>query len=164
MKSWHRIIGVVLVCLSIASMCSAADISKTDKKQTLEHDITVASDWVVKSLNYSGYKVDYTVNSMKELDRFFETENKPGGILSKNRGQILFGLGAYVGQTAIKLYGGKWITNDVDPYGEAKIAVKLSDGSTIWPVIKCMKRYQNGKADSIYEYFSCLQQQNAHKS
>lgn len=59
------------------------------------------------TLNSSGYKADYSLDSMKEIDRFFDEQNTPFGILSKNRGQILFSLGSYVEQTAIKLYGGE---------------------------------------------------------
>jgi len=130
-----------------------------EQNHTLEQDIPIASDWIVRALSSSGYKADYSLDSMREIDRFFDEQNSPGGILSKNRGQILFGLGAYVGQTAIKLYGGKWITDDHDPEGEINISVELADGTTIWPVIRCMKRYTNGREDSIYAYLFVLQKE-----
>lgn len=107
----------------------------------------------------SGYHVDDTVHCMKEIDRFFDEQATPTGILSKHRGQILFSLGAYIGQTLIKLYGGEWITDDGDIKGEMHIAVKLSNGSIIWPVLKCMKRYTEGKEDSIYAYIYALTQE-----
>ena len=71
--------------------------SATEEKpgRTLAEDIPVAADWVANALNSSGYRADYTLESMKELDRFFDQQSGPGGILSRNRGQILFGLGAY---------------------------------------------------------------------
>lgn len=121
-------------------------------ENTLLQDIYYSSEWIVTALNSSGYKADYSLESMKEIDRFFDEQNTPTGILSKNRGQILFALGSYIGQTVIKLYGGKWITDDHDPEGELKIAVDLDNGSTIWPAIRCMKRYTNGREDSIYDY------------
>lgn len=123
---------------------------------TLLQDIYSSSEWVANALNVSGYKADYSLESMKEIDRFFDEQNTPTGILSKNRGQILFALGSYIGQTVIKLYGGKWITDDNDPEGEMKIAVNLDNGSTIWPVMKSMKRYTNGQEDSIYDYVYVL--------
>ena len=94
---------------------------------TLAQDIVVAEEWVVKALNASEYQADYTLESMKEIDRFFDEQSTAEGILAKNRGQIIFSLGAYVGQTAIKLYGGQWETDDNDPRGEITIAVKLAD-------------------------------------
>ena len=78
----------------------------TPPTPTLAEDIPKAAAWVAGNLFASGYRADYTLESMKELDRFFDQQSGPGGILSRNRGQILFGLGAYVGQTAIRLYGG----------------------------------------------------------
>ena len=93
---------------------------------------------------------------MREIDRFFDEQSSSDGIISQNRGQILFALGAYVGQTAIKLYGGDWITDDSDPQGEINVSVQLCGGIVIWPVIRCMKRYQNGTEDSIYAYMIAL--------
>ena len=121
-------------------------------KNTLLQDIYIASDWIVKALNSSGYEADYTLESMKEIDRFFDEQNNPNGILSGNRGQILFGLGAYIGQTIIKLYGGEWITDDSNPQGEIEISVRLANGTILWPVIRCMKRYEMGSEEGIYAY------------
>jgi hypothetical protein len=113
----------------------------------------LASDWVTKALNSSGYKADYSLESIKEIDRFFDEQNSEIGLLSKNRGMILFSLGSYIGETAIKLYGGKWSTDDSDPQGEINIAVKLSNGTVIWPVFRCLKRCKQGCEESIY---ACL--------
>ncbi len=121
---------------------------------TLKEDILISSDWVVKALNSSGYKADYTLESMKEIDRFFDEQKT--GILSQNLGSTIFALGSYVGQTAIKLYGGEWVTDDNDPKGEVNITVKLSNGTMIFPVIKCMKRFGNGSEDSLYAYLYVL--------
>ena len=126
-------------------------------ENTLLQDIYSSTEWVAHALTVSGYKADYSLESMKEIDRFFDEQNTPTGILSKNRGQILFALGSYIGQTIIKLYGGKWITDDNDPEGELKIAVSLDNSSTLWPVIRCMKRYTNGPEDSIYAYIQALE-------
>ena len=125
-------------------------------KTTLAQDIPVAAAWVVKALNSSGYQVDYTLESMKELDRFFDEQSGPGGILSQNRGQILFGLGSYVGETAIRLWGGKWLTDDSDPEGEMNIAVELASGVRFWPVVRCMKRCKLGPEESLFAYLMVL--------
>lgn len=125
-------------------------------KTTLAQDIPVAAAWVVKALNSSGYRADYTLESMKELDRFFDEQSGPGGILSQNRGQILFGLGSYVGETAIRLWGGKWLTDDSDPEGEMNIAVELASGVRFWPVVRCMKRCRLGREESLYAYLLAM--------
>lgn len=123
----------------------------TQSASTLAEDIPKAAEWVANALNVSGYKADYSLESMKEVDRFFDEQSGPNGILAKNnRGQILFSLGSYVGQTVIRLHGGRWITDDDDPEGEINVAVETADGVTMWPVIRCMKRYKNGPEDSVY--------------
>lgn len=119
---------------------------------TLLQDIYTHSDWIIKALNSSGYAVDYSIDSMKEIDRFIDEQNLPGGLIERNRGQIIFALGAFIGQTTIKLYGGEWITDDNDPRGELEIAVKLPNGFLMWPVQKCIKRIQLGQEESIYSY------------
>ena len=124
-------------------------------KSKLEKDIYSASDWIYKALTSSGYNVSYSVEGMKEIDRFFDNPSGRAHIDSKP-GTILFALGSFVGETAIKVYGGEWIVDDEDPEGEVSIAVKLTNGSMIFPVIKCMERYKNGVEDSIFAYLSCL--------
>ncbi len=120
----------------------------------LRQDIDEFSEWIMTALNRSGYQADYTLESIKELDRFVEEENN--GIIARNRGQILFAMGAYVGKTVIKLYGGEWITNDQDPEGELNITVRLPDGTQLMPVYKCMKRCQLGMEESLYSYVSVI--------
>lgn len=129
---------------------------KKKSNNTLEEDIHLASDWVVKALNSSGYKADYSLESMKEIDRFFDEQSGETGLLSKNRGTILFSLASYIGETAIKLYDGEWITDDSDPQGEINISVKLRNGTVIWPVLRCMKRCEQGYEESIYAYLFAL--------
>ncbi len=41
--------------------------------------------------------------------------------------------------------------------GEINIAVETAHGVTIWPVIRCMKRYRNGAEDSVYALVSLLE-------
>ncbi len=124
------------------------------KQPSLEDDIRSASEWVVNALNVSGYKADYSLESMKEIDRFFDEQSSEGGIISRNRGQIIFALASYIGETVIRLYGGKWNGSD-----EVNMSVELKNGTVIFPTQRAMKRYQNGSEDSIYAYVFVLSQQ-----
>lgn len=125
-------------------------------RPTLLQDISTHSEWIVKALSSSGYTVDYTIDSMKEIDRFIDEQNVPDGLIDNSRGQIIFALGAYIGQTVIKVYGGEWITDDNDPRGELEIAIKLPNGFIMWPVQKCIKRCQLGQEESIYSYVRAI--------
>lgn len=127
-----------------------------NKKPTLGEDIHTACEWVVTALNSSGYKADYTIESMKEIDRFLDEQSGENGIISRGRGKILFSLGCYVGETVIRIYGGKWYADDNDPQGEINASVKLDNGTVIFPMQRVIKRYQNGSEDGIYAYVYVL--------
>lgn len=140
-------------------------ISNVNEQTTLAEDIVKMSDWIVLAMNSSGYKLDYTVQSMKEIDRFFDEQKRSGGLLeSGNRGPILFAIGSYIGETAKRLYGGEWITDDNDHEGEIKAVFKFKDGSEIYPMMKAIKRYKLGSEEGVYGYFYGVSQYIDHKS
>jgi hypothetical protein len=125
---------------------------------TLLQDIRKGSKWIIECFAAENMKLDYTIDSFKHIDRFFDEQSKdgepvPGGVLSSGTGAILFSLGAYVGETIIKnTKGSTWVTNDKDPRGEINIAVKRADGTLMWPVQRVMKRLKNGAEDDIWSY------------
>ena len=51
------------------------------KTPTLYEDIHAACEWVVLALNSSGYKTNYTIESMKEIDRFIDEQSGENGII-----------------------------------------------------------------------------------
>lgn len=125
---------------------------KKTKKPTLLDDIATTKDWIANALQSSGYKADFSIESLKEIDRFFDEQNCPGGLLSESVGIRLFAIGSYIGDVLISNCGGKWVTDDTDPHGEINIAVELPSGIILWPMQRVMKRCQNGSEDGIYAY------------
>ena len=126
---------------------------------TLKEDIKAQSEWIVKAFADDGFKLDHTIDSIIEVDRFFAANmkngqpKKTGRLYGKGFGPVLFSIGSYVGETIIKnIKGAEWITDDNDPEGELKVSLKLPDGGEISPVQKVMKRFQNGSEDAIYPY------------
>ncbi len=73
-------------------------------------------------------------------------------MLSEQLGQRIFGLGAYTGEVLRRQCGGAWQDNDADPNAEINVALKLANGSLIWPVQRAMKRFKNGAEDGIFAY------------
>ena len=126
---------------------------------TLKEDIKAQSDWIVKAFAADGFKLDHTIDSIIEVDRFFAKNmekgkpKKGGRLYGKGFGPILFSIGSYVGETIIKnVSGSEWITDDNDPQGELTVSLKLPNGGQIFPIQKVMKRFQNGSEDAIYPY------------
>ena len=129
------------------------------KKPTLAQDIKTTSAWIIEAMNSSEYKVSMELESLKEVDRFFNEQMddtthtaKQGGLLSEDLGQKMFALGAFIGEVLISAYGGEWITNDNDKQGEMNITVKLANGAMLFPVQRVMKRYKEGPENDIYTY------------
>ncbi len=120
-------------------------------------DANAAAEWVANALSSSGYKADFTLDSLKEIDRFFDDQApggnpKPGGLLSEDLGARLFALGAYVGEVIRRQGGGRWQGDDADPKAEINLAIQLKSGTIFWPIQRVMKRFKNGPEDSIYPY------------
>lgn len=125
---------------------------------TLLEDIKIQSAWIVTAFGADKLNLDYTVESFRLIDNFFDehSENgiaKPNGRLSQNCGPILFSIGSYVGETIIRnVPDAVWITDDNDPQGEVNVEIKLADGTIIGPMHRVIKRFKNGPEDGIYAY------------
>jgi hypothetical protein len=124
---------------------------------TLVEDAREAADWVAGALASSGYEADFSLESLREIDRFFDDhapggEAVPDGLLSENLGRRLFALGAYVGEVVLRQQGGRWEADDEDPEGEINLRVVLPGGAVLWPVQRVMKRFRHGREDGIHAY------------
>lgn len=120
-------------------------------------DVLVAADWVATALRSSGYAADFSVDSLKEIDRFFDDQARggrpvPGGLLAEETGARLFALSGYVGEVVRRKAGGEWLGDDNDPMAEVNVGVRLADGSMIWPGWRVGKRLQNGSEDGLHVY------------
>lgn len=121
------------------------------------NDAQGAAEWMAKALSSSGYRADFSLGSLREIDRFFDDQApsghvRSGGLLSEQLGQRIFGLGVYTGEVLRRQCGGAWQGNDADPNAEINVALKLANGSLIWPVQRAMKRFKNGAEDGIFAY------------
>jgi hypothetical protein len=120
-------------------------------------DALASAAQISRALSQSGYKADFSLESLKEIDRFFEEQvtngqPKPGGLLSQQLGARLFAIGAYVGEVVRRQNGGEWEGDDNDPQSEINISVRLKTGVILWPVQRVMKRFKNGAEDGIWPY------------
>jgi len=125
---------------------------------TLLEDIDKQSEWLITAFASDGLKLDYTIRSFIEIDKFFNINTKDGrpvanGRLVNNFGNVIFSIGSYVGQTIIKTVpGAYWVTDDRDEQGEITASVVLPDGSAIWPIERVINRSQDGPKESVYVY------------
>jgi hypothetical protein len=120
-------------------------------------DIKTSAKGIAEALKSSGYKADFTIESLKELDRFFDEHTecgkaKPGGLLEKRTAIKIFSISSYVGEVLRKKYGGEWIWMGSDSDVEMRLELRLKDGVGLLPTQKVMKRFRNGDEDSLYLY------------
>jgi hypothetical protein len=130
-------------------------VSATEPK--IVSDALSSADWIAKLLSSSGYRANFSLKSLKEIDRFFEEQAsggnpKPGGLLSEDLGLRIFALGAYVGEVIRRRTKGEWLGDDSDPDAEINLALRLKADDIIWPVQRVMKRFKNGAKDGLYAY------------
>lgn len=124
----------------------------------LREEIKKQSDWIVKTFDTEGLKLDYTLKSFVQIDKFFELHSKngkpiPGGKLSQNLETTTFSIGSYIGETILKsVQRAVWITNENDPQAKTTASIKLPDGTVFWPMRKVMRRFKNDSGDSFYAY------------
>lgn len=121
---------------------------------TIKEDISKSADWISRALVSSGYRADFTPQSLWEVDRFFDEHSqngtaKPGGLLSEQLGSRLFAVGSYVGEVVRRKVGGEWVGDDSDPEVEVNVELRLPDGTRCWPVQRAIKRFKNGPDDGI---------------
>jgi len=120
-------------------------------------DISTGADWISQALQSSGYRADFSPESLWEIDFFFDDHSQNGkarsnGLLSQDLGKRLFALGGYVGEVLRRNIGGEWQGDDNDPQAEINVELKLSSGAVCWPVQRVMKRFKNGEEESIAAY------------
>ena len=120
-------------------------------------DALKGAEWISQALQSSGYRADFSPNSLWQIDFFFDDHSRdgeplPGGLLSKDLGNRLFALGAYVGEVLRRNIGGEWYGDDTDPQAEINIELRLTSEIRGWPVQRVMKRFKNGAEDSVAAY------------
>jgi hypothetical protein len=125
---------------------------------TLKEDLKKQSTWIVNAFAADEYKLDYTIHSFMEIDKFFQDNMKNGrpkrnGRLSTNTGAILFSISGYIAETFLKnIPGSVLLTDDNDPKGEFNFSVQVPNGNVCWPGQKVIKRMTNGFEDALYPY------------
>lgn len=113
---------------------------------SLMEEIPKAAGWWVQNMENFGYPLDGTSASFAVLDKFFEDQCKPGGLLPGKVRQMktqLFAVGCYVGQVLVKELEAEWLVEEKVRDAEALIGVKLPDGRVARPVqraIRCVDR------------------------
>jgi hypothetical protein len=123
-------------------------------------DAREAADWVAGALRSSGHEADFSLDSGKEIDRFFDEQTKapgepvPGGLLSEDRGARLFAIGAYIGEVLRRAdERWRWVPAEGDPDDELGLILWRA-GTEIWPIRRAVERFREGQENGIAAYLA----------
>jgi hypothetical protein len=123
---------------------------------TIYEDIDAAAAMIATELTAHGYALDFTLESLAEVDRFLDENsaldpNDTDSLLAARLGQWMFALGAYSGEVLRRAIGGRWRWEglDDDKAASTDTELVLVDESIVWPFQRAWKRLMNGPDDSM---------------
>lgn len=131
-------------------------------QESLAEEAAVMAEWTAESLCRGGFRADFTLDSLAEIDRFFDECVQDGKFahsspLSELPVPRVPALGAYLGETIIRKVDGRWCTDELP--GDAAIQVQLASEVMFWPVQRIRKRLLNGPEDGIEAYGRAIAEQ-----
>lgn len=122
----------------------------------LEDDIRGASEWLSKALHADGYVADFSIESLRDIDRFVDDNTldgrpTPTGRLSEETGPRMFAIGAYVGEVIRRHLGaGEW--SEGADSSDLNVELQFPSSGVIWPMQRALKRVQFGPEESLADY------------
>jgi hypothetical protein len=121
----------------------------------------VAASWVSVVMNEFGVELDYSDESIRDLERVAETlfrtmppaEQRDDDFQLACR-QFTDQTGAYLGEVMRRSHGARW---GYAAEANAKtLGMLTARGTIVLPIIRAQKRLTNGKEDDIWSYFKTL--------
>ena len=123
---------------------------------TIYEDIATAADQIATELSGHGYRLDFTLASLAEVDRFLDDHAAPdapatGTLLSDRLGPWMFALGSYCGEVLSREAGGSWSWTgpDDDKAASTDTELVLVDGSRVFPLQRIWKRLMHGDEEAM---------------
>src|SRR6266481_2399022 len=136
--------SVVLPCHQIRRV---EYYDQNDMENRAEEYRAAAEDVVSQLRDDLGVELKYDEESIEWLDGYINrirTQLKKEAYLG-----LATALGAYVGETIIKTYGGEWAHFEkLDQWG-----IRFDDGNGAFPISKVYKQLEDGEFDSIFSFF-----------
>jgi hypothetical protein len=122
---------------------------------TPEYAAQLAELMVEPARTVSGIDLDFSVNSLKEVDRAIRRMRREGA----DAGQIattLFGYGCYVGEVFVRKGRGRWrLAQETDFRGLTKspMVVELGAHSFCDPIFKVFSRFAHARQGSLPHFY-----------
>jgi len=106
-------------------------------------------------------KLDYSVASIKKVDKILDDYGGTKGVTPRKIAVTLFELGCYVGQVIIRHNrGAKWVLlpdDETESSLNSGLVVELVTGTIINPIGKVEKRLVNGDGDYLPHFYQMVE-------
>jgi hypothetical protein len=125
---------------------------------TPENAPRFAADIVLAATEVSGANLDYTIDSLRQVDAIIESL-RSDGVSSDQIAETLFGFGCYVGEVIVRRAEGRWRAAAETPMAELggfPLVVQHGRDSFCNPIGKVFKRLANGPEDSIAYFYQAI--------
>lgn len=96
--------------------------------------------------------IEYNLEGVKDLEQFIEWYRTLSNVTPDDIENSAFFLGAYLGECIIHNYGGEWSTDEELNL----VCVRFDEDNCVFPLTKTLKQLQNGKEDSVYEFYKAI--------
>lgn len=124
-------------------------------------NLPLLAEMVVKNEAEAGVTLDYSIESLKQIDTVL-SQLRAEGATPSSVPDMVFCMGCYVGEVMRRKYGGEWVEPRADiPLGPFPL-LRYGNGSHCAPIGKAFKCLQNGAGDSVH-YFSGVMHPSAMK-
>ncbi|WP_225836195.1 hypothetical protein [Streptomyces sp. NK08204] len=110
--------------------------------------------FVARATVRSRLPLDYSERSLRVVDFLIDGLRKGGGDRERAR-DVLFGLGAYVGEVLVRRAGAVWVDFDADQqaYFGQRVGVRMPDGRVWNPLGKVRNRFDADAPEESLQAF-----------
>ena len=127
---------------------------------TIYEDIALAAEQIAAELTANGYRLDFSLESLAEVDRFLDEHSNPDThatdtLLSDRLGPWMFALGSYSGEVLRRAGIGdswRWSGADDDKAASTDTELVLADGSLVFPLQRVWKRLMHGGDEAMADW------------
>lgn len=124
----------------------AAPVREETAGACLAREMAQEAAGFAAALGALGYRADFTVESLEELERFFQEETGPNGILTGACEGRLKGLAAYLGESLRQAWGGAWEDGEDGP------RLRLENGAVRDVLFTVRRRWETGEGEPFAAY------------
>lgn len=121
-------------------------------------EVRVAAGWACAALASSGYRVDFTLDSLGEVDRFLANQMqrgrlRRGSVLGRDPDGRMFAVGAYVGEVIRRTVGGTWVADAGEgDDSDGGVCLVLDDGHRLRPQRHVRQLVEDGGRPGVAAY------------